>query len=144
MALSFSLLITSLVLAGCYSVSRTYVDTGYEVRIGRKLVALKDEALIRYESGREIGGDKVETLSRALYYTGTADTSISFLWQVFQRSNRGSGAVHKSSFKYSISAIPFTMTVRGFDIQIHEADHHHVSYTILRAEPQDLGESQDN
>ena len=130
--------LASVFISGCIWVSRDFVELSYEAQIGKRLVAKNTEPLVRYETGSEIGGEKDKILSRTLYYEGKKDSTILFFWQVYERTSLGGRSIENSSIVYSWSAIPFTMSVRGFLIQIHEADDQRVTYTVVKAEPTDL------
>ena len=121
--------------------SRPYIQRDYEYRIGRKLVALNDQHLIEYETGRKIDGvgRKRDANNRKLYYTGIRDSTIHFTWLEYDVSETAvERTINKVFLTFALSTFPFTIRAKGFLITIHDADHHQITYTIVSANPLDL------
>ena len=120
-----------------------YVQKQYESRMGQKHIALREEAVLEYETGMIVKYDKSkrEAVSRKLYYMGTVDSTLLFLWQRYDLSTFSATTdrtLEKSVVKFDLEPFPFTINVRGFSFLVHEADSSHITYTLLSAEPNDL------
>jgi hypothetical protein len=120
-----------------------YIQKQYEGSIGQKRVAMREEALLEYETGTMVKYDKSkrDAIGRKLYYMGTLDTTLLFLWQRYDHSTFSASTdrtLEKSVVKFDLQPFPFTINVRGFTLLVHEADTSHITYTLLSAEPTDF------
>ncbi len=120
-----------------------YIQKQYEESIGQKRVAQREEPLLEYETGLIVKYDKSkrDAIGRKLYYMGTSDSTLLFLWQRYDHSTFSASTdrtLEKSIVKFDLRPFPFTINVRGFNLLVHEADTSHITYTLVSAEPTDF------